>query len=142
MGVSRCLNEIPVGEGGYLFPLFQCAFGPVMRGEPCSQRREGNANLVAHQGSSGIVDVILKGHKYGKEPLDPAARREEADFILSAEIATNHGKEAHVGLRKELNKFGYAGYMIDVKMGGGYHFQGGGIYASMGEVSLYPFRTC
>ena len=24
--------------------------------------REGNPNLIAHEGSSGIVDVILRGH--------------------------------------------------------------------------------
>ena len=75
MGVSGGLNEIPVGEGGYLFPLFQRAFGCVMRWEPFSQKREGNPNLIAHEGSSGIVDVILKGHKYGEEPLEPKGRR-------------------------------------------------------------------
>ena len=105
-----------------------------MRWEPCSQKREGNPNLVAHEGSSGIVDVILKGHKYWEEPLDPEGRREKADLVFSVEIATNHGKEAHPGLRKEIYKFEYASYVIDVKMGGSYHFQGGGIYGSMTEV--------
>jgi len=75
MGVPGGLNEIPVGEGGYLFPLFQCAFGCVTRWEPCFQKWEGNPNLFAHEGSSGIVDVILKGHKYGEELLDPKGRR-------------------------------------------------------------------
>ncbi len=37
--------------------------------------REGNPNLIAHEGSSGIVDVILRGHKYGEEPLEPKGRR-------------------------------------------------------------------
>jgi hypothetical protein len=75
MGMSGGLNEIPVGEGGYLFPLFQLAFGCVMRWEPFSQKREGNSNLIAHEGSSGILDVILRGRKCGDESLEPKGRR-------------------------------------------------------------------